>query len=74
MPRGCLEGVLRVSECNWKVSGKCLEDVLKLSGGSLEGVLRVSGAVWRVSGRCLEGVWRKCLEGGSQPWSCLEVV
>ena len=40
------------------MSGRCLEDILRVSGGYLECVRKVIGkswdSVWRLSGRCLE--------------------
>ena len=47
-----------MSEWDWNLSGRCLEDVWKFSGV----VLNVPGwcleGVWKVSGGCLEGVWK----------------
>ena len=42
------------------MSGRCLEDIQKVSGGNLECVRKVTGksqdSVWRLSGRCFENV------------------
>ena len=53
MSRGCLEGIVKVSET-------CLEGVWKVSGRCVDGVLGfwLSGGWWRESGECLAGVWK----------------
>ena len=42
------------------MSGRCLVDIQKVSGGNLECVRKVTGksqdSVWRLSGRCLETI------------------
>ena len=42
------------------MSGRCLVDIQKVSGGNLECVRKVTGksqdSVWRLSGRCLENI------------------
>ena len=42
------------------MSGTCLEDIQKVSGGNLECVRKLTGksqdSVWKLSGRCFENV------------------
>ena len=42
----CQEGV-------WKVYGRCLEHVQKVTEKSIEGD-------WKIPGKCLEDVWKVC--------------
>ena len=59
----CPEGAWTVLEGLWKVLGRCLEGVCKVSGGFLECALTFFGKCLegvsryqRISGRCQEGI------------------
>ena len=62
----CLKGVWKVLEGLWKLYGRCLQHVWKVSGTYLEGVRAKFGrhleGIWKAS----EGLWKIsvwCLEG-----------